>query len=195
MRKKIVGFLARAHGLDVLEELARDGQFEICKIFTHSLNPRSQDPERKIRGDYHRFVEICNRYKIPLQAVDSRYDDVVVPECDYIIEVSWRYVIPVQVTQKASNTAFGIHRGRLPEYAGAEPIRQALENDDREIIISAHYLDSEIDAGKVINFVSHEVNYNSETTRDENIQRLREEITPYFAKLVLDTIKKLQTKT
>ena len=193
MKRKIVGFFSRAHGFNVLDTLVRNEQFEICKIFTNSLNPSSQDPKRGIREDYHKFVEICNEYKIELESIDSNNDKIkAIPECDFIIEVSWRFIIPEAITKKARYGAFGIHRGKLPQYGGAEPIKQALEKNEKEIIISAHFLEQEIDTGKVIDTVSHPVNYRHELSMEENIQRLRDEITPHFSILVIKTLEKLQ---
>ena len=85
--------------------------------------------------------------------------------------------------------AFGIHRGKLPEYTGAEPIKQALLQNENEIILSAHYLDSLIDTGKTITRISHPVNYDSSFSIDKNIQRLRDEITPLFSIIMFKTFK------
>ena len=79
-----------------------------------------------------------------------------------------------------------------PEYAGAEPIKQALSNNEKEIILSAHFLDPQIDAGGTISTMSHPVNYDNNSSLEENIQRLRDEITPLFSKLTFQTLKKLE---
>lgn len=128
-----------------------------------------------------------------MTSIDSKNENINnIPECDYIIEVSWRYFIPSTISKKARIAAFGIHRGKLPEYVGAEPIRQALLNNENEIVLSAHSLDAEIDQGTVINSITHPVNYDSNKSLDENIQRLRDEITPLFSNLFFDTVKLLE---
>jgi len=38
--------------------------------------------------------------------------------------------------------------------------------------------------------VSHPVNYDKNASLEENVQRLRDEITPLFSKLALTTLKK-----
>jgi len=190
MLKTIVAFLGRAHGLNVLLSLIESNEHRILKVYTHSLNPKSQDPKRVIRTDYHLFKEICAKHDIPLVAIDSNKEKIQdVPNCDFIVEVSWRYLLLPEITKKAKIIAFGIHRGKLPEYAGAEPIKQALLQNENEIILSAHYLDSLIDAGKTITRISHPVNYDSSFSIDENIQRLRDEITPLFSKIMFKTFK------
>jgi methionyl-tRNA formyltransferase len=190
MLKTIVGFLSRAHGLNILSSLVESNQYRILKVYTHSLNPKSQDPKRSIRTDYHLFKEICAKYDIPLVSIDSNKEKIQdVPNCDFIVEASWRYLLLPDITKKAKIMAFGIHRGKLPEYAGAEPIKQALLQNENEIILSAHYLDSSIDTGKTITRISHPVNYDSSFSIDKNIQRLRDEITPLFSIIMFKTFK------
>ena len=190
MLKTIVGFLSRAHGLNILSSLVESNQYRILKVYTHSLNPKSQDPKRSIRTDYHLFKEICAKHDIPLVTIDSNKEKIQdMPNCDFIVEVSWRYLLLPEITKKAKIMASGIHRGKLPEYAGAEPIKQALLQNENEIVLSVHYLDSLIDTGKTITSISHPINYNSSFSMDENIQRLRDEITPLFSKIMFKTFK------
>ena len=188
--KTIVAFLSRAHGLNVLSSLIESKDHKILKVYTHSLSPKSQDPQRSLRIDYHLFKEICAKHDIPLVAIDSKKEKIQdVPHCDFIVEVSWRYLLLSEITKKAKIIAFGIHRGKLPEYTGAEPIKQALLQNEKEIFLSAHHLDQSIDTGKTITRMSHPVNYDSSFGIDENIQRLRDEITPLFSKIMFKTFK------
>lgn len=188
----VVGFLSRPHGFDVLTSLVKSDKYRLLKVFTHQLNPKSQDPSRSQRVDFPLFRQICIENKIPLIPIDSKEQIQEIPECDFIVEVSWRYVIPESVTKKARIAAFGIHRGKLPEYAGAEPIKQALLKNEKEIILSAHYLDPIIDGGKTITTISHPVHYDPRFSLEENIQKLRDEITSLFSKLTFITFQILE---
>ena len=192
--KTVVGFLSRAHGFDALKALVNSSDFKVIMVFTHSLNPKSQDPKQSMRDDYPLFVNLCKENEIPLIPVGSKNQQIHVPECDYIIEISWRYLIPQEIVKKAKKACFGIHRGKLPEYAGAEPIKQALINNESEIFISAHYLAPQIDQGSTIESITHPVNFDKEKSIDENVQRLRDEITPLFSKLMIKTISKFENE-
>ena len=146
--KTIVGFLSRPHGFNVLKELIKSREYSVIRIYTHSLNPKSQDQTRSKREDYSLFENLCSENQIPLIPIDSKNREISdVPTYDFIVEVSWRYLIKENITEQAKTAAFGIHRGKLPEYAGAEPINQALLKNENEIVLSAHYLDPKIDAG------------------------------------------------
>jgi methionyl-tRNA formyltransferase len=191
--KTIVGFLSRPHGYDALSAIVKSQNYKIIKLYTHKLNPRSQDPQRSIRADYESFVKKCADNSIPLASIDSINDEIIdFPDCDYILEISWRYMIPKNVIDKARITAFGIHRGKLPDFAGAEPIKQAILNGEKKIVLSAHYLEKDIDVGDVISVIEFPVNYNDEKDLDVNIQTIRDEITPLFSKLVFQTLNILE---
>jgi methionyl-tRNA formyltransferase len=192
--KTVVGFLSRSHGYDVLTKLIESKEFKIIQIFTHKLNPLSQDTSRSIRDDYTQFEKICVENKIPLSSIDFKNMEIPeFPECDFIVEVSWRYIIPQNIVKKAKFLSFGIHRGKLPDYAGGEPIKQALKNNDKEIILSAHLLDSVIDAGKTIATKIHPVNYDDNYDLENNIKRLRGEIHPLFGQLTLEVLHSFYT--
>jgi methionyl-tRNA formyltransferase len=194
--KSVVVFISRTHGLEILDALIDSKNYEIIQVYTHKLNPKSQDSTRSIRNDFHNYLEKCNENNIKLITIDSpkkEIDDF--PNCDFIIEVSWRYLIQTNITNKAKISAFGIHRGKLPEYAGAEPIKQALQKGEKEIVISSHYLAPKIDGGAVIFSERHPVNYNPKNDLEANIQRLRDEITPLFSKIMFKTLEILGTNS
>ena len=191
--KTIVGFLSRPHGYDALSAIVKSQNYKIIKLYTHKLNPRSQDPQRSIRADYESFVKKCADNSIPLISIDTVSDEITdFPDCDYILEISWRYKIPNNIINKARIAAFGIHRGKLPDFAGAEPIKQALLNGEKKIVLSAHYLEKDIDAGNIISTIEFPVNYNGDKNLDVNIQTIRDEITPLFSKLVFQTLNILE---
>ena len=191
--KTIVGFLSRPHGYDALSAIAKSQNYKIIKLYTHKLNPKSQDPQRSIRTDYELFVKKCADNSIPLISIDTVSDEITdFPDCDYILEISWRYKIPNNIINKARIAAFGIHRGKLPDFAGAEPIKQALLNDEKKIVLSAHYLEKDIDAGNIISTIEFPINYNGDKDLDVNIQIIRDEITPLFSKLVFQTLNILE---
>ena len=191
--KTIVGFLSRPHGYDALSAIAKSQNYKIIKLYTHKLNPKSQDPQRSIRTDYELFVKKCVDNSIPLVSIDAISDEITdFPDCDYILEISWRYKIPKSVIDKARISAFGIHRGKLPDFAGAEPIKQALLNGEKKIVLSAHYLEKTIDTGHVISTIDFPVEFNNEKKLDINIQTIRDKITPLFSKLVFQTLNILE---
>jgi len=189
--KTVVGFLSRPHGFNVLNSIIDSTDYELIKVFTHKFNPKSQDPSSSEREDYYLFEEVCKKHKISMTHIDSKNHHFdTFPDCDFIVEVSWRFFIPQNLTKKAKIAAIGIHRGKLPVYAGAEPIKQALQNNESEIILSAHNLNAEIDEGEVFETVSHHVSYDDSISQVDLIQKIRDEITPKFSELIFKTFSK-----
>ena len=171
-------------------------EFKFLKIYTHKYNPKSQDPNKGVRDDYELFVNECKKLSIPLVPIDSKSIEITnCPECDYIVEISWRYIIPSKIVKKSRIGTFGVHRGKLPDYAGSEPIKQALKNNERKIILSAHKLEPKIDSGNVITTSVYDLKDNfNQKTPEKQIQEIRDAITPLFSVIVLNTIKILNNK-
>jgi len=193
--KTVVVFLSRPHGYDVLKKLIESKEYKILKLYTHKLNPKSQDPKRQIRDDFHLYEEKCKKFGISLVTIDENKSEILnCPVCDFIVEVSWRYLIPENITKKAKIAAFGIHRGKLPDYAGAEPIKKAIKNNEKEIVLSAHFLEKKIDFGDTILSYEYKINYDQKLDFDENIQKIREEITQFFGNLVLNVMAYFEKK-
>ena len=81
-----------------------------------------------------------------------------------------------------------LHRGKLPNYPGAEPIKQALNNKDSHITVTSHLLAEEIDSGEPIALYKHPVNHNDRSL-DDNVERLKEELTPNFGPLLIKSLE------
>ena len=170
--KTVVGFLSRKHGLNVLQTLIKNSHFKVITVFTHKLNPKSQDKTRGVRKDFQKFIDLCKQENIELITIDNKDTEIKCPNCDFIVEVSWRYLIPENITKKAKIAAFGIHRGKLPNYAGAEPIKKAIKNNEKEVVLSAHFLDKKIDFGDTILSYDHKINYEQKLDLDHNVQKI-----------------------
>ena len=82
----------------------------------------------------------------------------------------------------------------MPDYAGPEPIKQALENNETEIILSAHYLEPKIDSGDVISVKKYNLKNILLKDLEKQIQEIRDEITPLFSEIILDTLEILNDK-
>lgn len=182
--KEVVLFVSRDHGLHLLNDIIMSKNYRIISVYTHALQPKSESPYNKLRHDFYAFQGVCYNESIPLFQVDSPDEKLDIPQCDFIVETSWRYLIPREILRKARVASFGLHRGKLPDYKGERPIKQALEHSDKEIIISAHDLNSSgFDTGQVFATEKYKI-----TRRDEVF--IRDEIGELFPKLALRVMKK-----
>jgi len=192
---KCLVLVARNHGLETVKQLFKSDIFEIIAIFTHKFNPKSYDPQQKERTDFHDYSKFAKNNNIPLYTIDRTDEKTILEEFsssinyDFIISVSWRYLISTQVFGKAKFGAINLHRGDLPKYAGIEPIKRALENSEEDIVISCHHITKIFDEGKVICKTFHPTNYDQSKSLTENVERLKEEITNYFPQLTIKSLK------
>lgn len=195
VKYKVLAFLARQHGFNGLQHLLKDPRFEVIAVVTHKRNPKSEDPERQEREDFRLFQNLTNENGTPLHFVDTKKEALALGEkistwdFDLIASISWRRLIPEEQLVQAKIGGVNLHRGKLPQYAGAEPIKQALLNKEKEIVIDGHILDKEIDTGKVLAQYSHPVSYREDDSLEENICRLKKEITPHFGPLLIRSIE------
>jgi len=191
---KIIALLARNHGLEVLEKIVQDEKFEIIAVFTHKLNPKVYDPLMQKRKDFDLFLKKSEQHKIPLYTIDKKDEKIKLEEFakknefDFLISVSWRYLISSNVFQKAKIGTFNIHRGDLPKYSGIEPIRRALENNETNIVICSHVIIEDIDQGKILSKCSHPIVINNSYSQEKVIQELKQQIIPLFSKLAIDSL-------
>ncbi len=69
---------------------------------------------------------------------------------DLICSVYYRYIIEEAVIAKCKGKIFNLHPSLLPMYRGASSITNALINGDKKIGYTFHYIDKNIDTGKII---------------------------------------------
>ena len=200
MKKTVLAFLAREHGLSGLAALIESERYEPICVITHKLLPRSEEPQRLQRPDFKEYQKLTAKHGIPLYTVDTKKEQELIEEAlsempfDLIASISWRRLIPVSLIERAPLGGVNLHRGRLPDYPGGEPIKQALNRGDSSITISAHILTAEIDAGEVICQRNHPVSLSERLSQTANIDRIKRQITPLFGPLLIQALDKLMVK-
>ena len=107
---KVLAFLARQHGLNGLEHLLQNPNYEIVSVVTHRRNPKSEDPERQERKDFCEFQRLTTEHGIPLHYVDTKKEALLLEEqvaawdFDLIASISWRRLIPEQYLKETTVT-------------------------------------------------------------------------------------------
>lgn len=134
---KTVAFLARYPGFLVLRELMANPLIDLQAVYTHGLLPKAEGSG--VRPELYHFRQECAG--VPLFVLDAPMIQEI--SSPLVISLSWRHKIPT----KGFVAGINIHRGELPKYAGAEPIKQALEAGEKRFAITAHKMTDEIDRG------------------------------------------------
>lgn len=154
MTLQTVAFIAREPGLDLLETvLLNHPELKLQAVFTHGQLPKAEGGG--IRAELKAFKGLADRAGVPLHVLDlpeARDPSGLLPggSLDLLIALSWRCLIPPATLARFRLGGLNLHRGKLPDYAGAEPVRRAIEDGQRDIQLTAHRMTETIDEGEVL---------------------------------------------
>jgi len=197
-RLRLVALVAREPGLAMLRGLPLDlGPIRLCAIYTHRLLPRSEDPRRGERPEYPRYVELARELRVPLHTVDAPTDAERLAGLepyrpfDILLSLSWRYRVPTHVLGWPRLAPINLHRGKLPDYAGAEPVRRALSAAEKSITLTAHVMTEEIDAGPILVERTHAVGGVGGPTRAGDVERIKHELWPLYPQVAIGAIERV----
>ena len=193
----VVGYLAREHGLQGLQWLLQSERYRVGCVFTHRRLPKSEDPQRLERPEFQRYKKLCQEHGVLLWPVDAASHIQQIGAAlgeisvDLNASISWRLRIPTEHLAVAKMGGVNLHRGALPQYAGAEPVKRMLLDRVPAASISAHVLAAEIDAGEVLQEITHPIRYDNGLALDDHVEKIKRELTPYFGPLLLDALDKM----
>ena len=71
-------------------------------------------------------------------------------QVDFIVLAGYMKIIGKAILDKWEGKIINIHPSLLPKYKGANAIKEAFENNEREYGITIHYVDEGVDTGKII---------------------------------------------
>lgn len=194
-RLRTIALVARPAGLAALRDsLLTNPGIEVVAVMTHRLLPPSEDPARGERPEYAEFVELCERHGIPLLTADARSDardlDALAQfePFDLLCSVSWRYVLSPRALARPRVAALNLHRGALPQYAGAEPVRRMLEDGATQAVITAHLMVEEVDAGEVVARVEIPIERLPGETLEQRTDAVKRDLLEFYPRLLDDAI-------
>lgn len=148
---RIVALLARPPGLEVLKAILSKPQVDLVQVYTPLLLPKAEGGTE--RPEASQFLSLCKEYDTPCQATRT-LDMPKINPCDLMIVCNWREMLCKEQLEQATHPV-NIHRGDLPKYKGARPVRQAVQAGDRIICVTAHTMTIHLDDGPPIAKVFH----------------------------------------
>ena len=147
---RTVALLGRETGLSVLESaLLNNDAVDLAGVITLGNLPKSEGGGR--RPELAAYERLCDNNHIPLTVLnfpEALNVEQYLPEnLDLMVVLSWRFIIRPAALERLAVGGINLHRGALPSYAGAEPVRRAIEAGEARTAITAHWLAEEIDMG------------------------------------------------
>ena len=170
-------------------------------LVNNFINDKNNNVALLICDNENAFVlERARRLKISYELVKYIKNEKVSSE-QKIIEILFKYKIDViflagfmrilspYMINKFNKPIINIHPSILPKYKGMAAIEQAYNSNDKEIGITIHYVNEEVDSGEII--IQKTIPLNREKGIDfiENeIHELEHEWYPIAAKQICDSI-------
>jgi methionyl-tRNA formyltransferase len=71
-------------------------------------------------------------------------------KCDVGLCMSFPYLFPEALLKKFKKGLYNFHFGRLPEYAGGDPLFWTLKNQVKTAVISVHLMNTDLDSGQLM---------------------------------------------
>lgn len=98
-------------------------------------------------GIEHRYASIIQEK----ENFDKRILDFLEEfKVDFIVLAGYMKIISKTILEKWSGKIINIHPSLLPKYKGANAIKQAFENNEKEYGITIHFVDECVDTGEII---------------------------------------------
>lgn len=155
MKLKIIFFGNHTVGVQVINVLNRYGC--LSGVVAHP-----EDPEDGVR--YLSVYENAKKLKVPLIRISPKspilleFIEQINP--DLIFVTDYRYLLPEEVFLKAKLGAVNLHPSILPKYRGRASLNWAMINGEREVGLTAHFIDHGVDTGDIIKQILLTVNEN-----------------------------------
>ncbi|GGQ63104.1 methionyl-tRNA formyltransferase [Couchioplanes azureus] len=146
---RVIMFGYQTWGHRTLQALL-DSEHEVPLVVTH---PKSDHAYEKIWNDS--VADLAQEHGVPV-LIRNRPDDEELMSAlkeaapDVIVATNWRTWIPPQIFNLPTRGTLNVHDSLLPAYAGFSPLIWALINGEKEVGVTAHMMNDELDAGDIV---------------------------------------------
>ncbi|GAA1000905.1 methionyl-tRNA formyltransferase [Acrocarpospora macrocephala] len=144
---RVVMFGYQTWGHRTLQALL-DSRHEVVLAVTH---PRSEHAYEKIWDDS--VADLAAESGVPalLRNRPTDLGDVIRELApDLIVANNWRTWLPPEIFDLPVHGTLNVHDSLLPAYAGFSPLIWALINGEKEVGVTAHRMNAELDAGDIL---------------------------------------------
>ncbi len=149
-KPSLVCLFSRELGLWNLRGIIEDNIFEIKAIVTHYFEPgRLKTP----RPHFNAFVDISEKHGFPLLLVDKNQNKLKIlkgMDFDFLVANCYKYIIPSEIIALPRIAALNMHRSLLPKYKGLQPLKRALEHNEKKTGTTIHKMIPKIDSGDIV---------------------------------------------
>jgi methionyl-tRNA formyltransferase len=146
MRVAVFGY--QTWGFRTLEALL-GSEHEVVLAVTH---PKSDHAYESIWDDS--VADLAAGHGVPVLVRDRPDEDVVhrlkESDPDILVANNWRTWLPSSIFGLPRHGTLNVHDSLLPAYAGFSPLIWALINGEKEVGLTAHLMNEDLDAGDIV---------------------------------------------
>lgn len=150
---RTMALLGRDGGLALLQDgLLHNDLVDLVGVITHEKLPKAEGGG--VRPELQVYESVCAESNVPLVVLDGseakQMEEHLPSDLDLLVVLSWRFILAPAVFNAPTYGALNLHRGALPQFAGAEPVRRAIEAGETRTAITAHKMVEKVDMGPEI---------------------------------------------
>ena len=102
---------------------------------------------------YSSMWEIGEKNNIPVfhsKMIRKEVETILSYNPELIISVGFRQILPVEIIAYPKQGCINLHGSLLPKFRGHAPINWAIIKGEKEVGITVHYIDENVDTGTII---------------------------------------------
>ncbi|MFJ6632941.1 methionyl-tRNA formyltransferase [Streptomyces sp. NPDC091376] len=185
---RVVMFGYQTWGHRTLQALL-DSEHEVVSVVTH---PKSDHAYEKIWDDS--VADLAEKHGVPVLLRNRPGDDELLRVLrdvapDIIVANNWRTWLPPEIFDLPPHGTLNVHDSLLPSYAGFSPLIWALINGEKEVGVTAHRMDADLDMGDIV--LQRSVPVGPRDTATDLFHRTVDLIGP----IVVDALERIESGT
>ena len=172
---------------DSLEALYEAG-FEIVGVVTNIDKPKGRGMKMQMTPVKEYALSKNLKVYQPLKVKNNTefLEEIKKLKPDLMCVVAYGKILPQEILDIPRLGAVNVHGSLLPKYRGAAPIQWAVINGDKETGITTMFMNAGMDTGDMI------LKKKVEIGEDETTGELWERLSKIGAKLLIETVKKIE---
>ena len=178
---KVVFFGNHTVGIKSLETLLK--HTDVAGVVAHPFDPEDGKNYSSVY-DYALSKKLTAIRGKPKE--NKVFDLVKKIKPDLIWVTDYRYLLPMELISESIKGGINLHPSLLPKYRGRASLNWAILNGEKEIGLTAHFLDKEADTGDII---KQEKIF---LYKNENIGDVINKILPIYSTITKDVILKFK---
>ena len=173
-----------------LEEIYNNN-YEVAAVVTNVDKPKGRGM-KLVPSEVKQFAEEKNLKVYQPEKIKNNVEfleELKAINPDIICVVAYGKILPKELLEIPKLGCINVHASLLPKYRGAAPIQWAILNGEKTTGVTTMYMDEGMDTGDMI--LKEEV----EIGEDETTGELWDRLSVIGAKLLIDTLKKIEDGT